>query len=188
MRIQIIALVIVAFGCSVSQMNKGDFNNFYTKVPILNFPILIDCKSDYEYFDKSTIEDSLGFKYCPENWYINGRILTSENYIILVYSYPGDFMYPSIFTFTLDGQAIDTLNLGTSCGEWHGNVERGIIKITEDLNINFIDSLIIYETDEDENIVHGTGSAKVMTKDFSIDNNGYFKHISEKIDKAENIK
>ncbi len=188
MRILIFFLLIIALGCSIGQKTKDNFKNFYLKVPNLKFPILIDCKTDYKYFDKTSIEDSLGFKYCPENWQINGRISLSENYIALIYSYPGDFMYPSIFTFNSDGLPIDTLNLGTSCGEWHGNVERSIIKITENKQIKFIDSLIIYGTDEDENIIHGTGSVKVTIRDYKLDKDGYFIQIAESTEKAENIK
>lgn len=133
------------------------------------------------------MNDSLGFKFCPDNWSINGELPLNQNYKVLIYSYPGDFMYPSVFTFSTEGTFIDSINLGTSCGDWHGNVEHAVIQIKQDGIIHFIDSLIIYDVDSNEYIIRGTGQAKIKLQDYQIDKKGYFSLIAEKVENAESV-
>jgi hypothetical protein len=178
-------IFITLFSCT--SKSGSDFSKFCQSVPDLTFPVEIDCQKDQDYYMKDQIDDSLGFKYCTDHWQINGELALNRNYKTLIYSYPGDFMYPSVFTFSSEGNFIDSLNLGTSCGEWHGNIEHAVIRIKQDGMIHFIDSLIVYDVDSNDNIIRGTGQAKIKLYNYQIDDKGYFKMVLEKTDTTSSV-
>lgn len=180
MRAFLIFILILIVGCKTIPEKETDFTKYYSSIPILEYPVIVDCREVINYFHFKDRNDTLVLKYIPSNVYsINGRLKKENDFVTIMYSYPGDFMYPEIFTYTENGKPIDTLSLGSFCGEWMGTYGRRIIRIEKDKTIHISDSLRYYTMDENDNIIRGTDSTVFTKILYKLNNDGHFTKLSE---------
>ncbi len=175
-------IVLILTGCNSTNQIDPNFKKYYSQIPVLEYPIVIDCMKDVDYFRFENPKDSLILKYKPQNCAVNGRMIDQNNYIAIIYSYPGDFMYPEIHTYTLSGHPIDTLKLGTSCGWWFSQYERQVISIDDNNKLQVVDTLKYYALDNNDDPIKGSETTVVETKTFQISQAGLFKNIACLID------
>ncbi len=189
MRALLIMIIFLIVGCKSIKEKENDFSKYYSNIPILEYPVVIDCHAEIKYFHFENREDNLVLKYIPSNAYsINGRLKEENEFVTIIYSFPGDSMYPYIFTYTKNGQPIDTLNLGSFCGEWMGTYGRRIIRVEENKSIVISDSLRYYLLDSNDDIIKGTDSTIFTKSNYELNEKGYFKKISEKQETINNRK
>ena len=178
--------ILLISGCNSTNQIESNFKKFYSQIPILEYPIVIDCMDDIDYVYFDNPKDSLVIKYKPENCAVNGRMIDQTNFIAIIYSYPGDFMYPEIHTYSLSGSPIDTLKLGTSCGWWFSRYERQIISIDDKNKVQVVDTLKFYALDDNDEPIIGSDSIVVETKIFQISETGLINTISCFLDTTNN--
>jgi hypothetical protein len=133
------------------------FKEFIESMPILSIPLKVNCDDD-KYpnsdFDRNRI---FGKKFRPAGSTIIGRLVTTNQYVALVYSYPADIALPFLETYTLSGVKIDSLQLFTyeNCVEdFNESIEtNSAFVITKDFEIQIIDSVFDTKTGNDNIIL-----------------------------------
>lgn len=163
-------------GCN--NLSKNEFARYYSQIPVLEYPIILDCLKETKYFNFPENEEYLVGKYKPINCSINGRLPMSNNVVAIIYSYPGDSMYPILFTYDRTGQSIDTLKIGSLCLEWMGTYLTNYVQINSDRTIQVIDSTKYYSLDKNDDIIPKTDSLVIVEKsNFNLNENGHFSKI-----------
>ncbi|BDD08391.1 hypothetical protein FUAX_08230 [Fulvitalea axinellae] len=171
-----LALILVACGkkdkkgSDPEQQNtlSPEFETYLSKLPELPLPFETHCDLD------SLGTDKVG-RFTPEGLWPSGKLKGSDNHILVLYGGLGDYLYPFLYSFNHDGDAIDSLALNSNgCIGGESFQTATYSKINPDLTISLIDSTE-YHSYVDENLDKmKLDSATVTKSEYKLDKNGKF--------------
>jgi hypothetical protein len=151
-----------------------DFIQFVSLLPKLKLPFEINCEKCCDH-PKIDYENALIKKFTPRGSAIVGLIQKTNDKVIILVTYSGDLIFPSVKVYDLEGKLIGQMDFMTSyCGgdfEYYGSQ---FFRITSDISFNSIDTSYYLEMDTVEYRVIDTTKIEIAKKEFIINSKGEF--------------
>jgi len=178
-------------GCQ--DRKESDFKNYYEKLPLLKTPLSLKSGMIEEY-EVTQRKDSILFnklsklgsdfreKYFPSKSFFSlyGRIYEKENFISIIYRCDADKIWPYLYTFTKQGEIIDSLSLNNSTGIDVLGSEISTTLIDDKMNIVLKNEATYNDMNPNSN--KDIDFKEIKYAKYSLDKSGKFKKIEEKID------
>lgn len=165
---------------SKQDSNTIDFENFRKNFQKLKLPIEIKKETDNLSFDKK-----LNSKYFQDqnyDYYAIGEIETKENFILLLSFQLVEGKLPILSTFSNSGVLIDEKMVAIGrCGPGPGGKCEEYLNIDKNLNIHIVDSIAIWEFDEELNELPNTRKNSIVYKKGKVNAFGII-NLSEEIE------
>jgi hypothetical protein len=151
---------------------NNDFMKFVSLLPKLKLPFETNCEKCCSHprmdYDTALIE-----RFRPKGSAIVGLIEKTDDRVIILVTYPGDVLVPSVKVYDREGKLTGQMDFMTSyCGgdfEYYG---RQFFRITSDLSFSNIDTSYYLKMDTVDYHVIDTTKIEITKKDFSINDKG----------------
>lgn len=162
-------------------LDPGTFLEYIASIPMHKLPLKISCGLDQMVWhgDYSPFEKFIPSEY-PQ---ICGRLETSRSFILVFYGFPGDDVYPALYSYDTLGQVLGVLQpsdlILSPCGAADENqVPHSFILIDRDLTITLIDTTRFTHHPENRNTDHyRVDSIQVTRKVMKVSQDGSFVTI-----------
>lgn len=167
---------------------KSSFNEFYNSLPIIEFPINIECGfrntlTDEKY--RSTYKHLI-----PKDFECVGRVNSSNNSTSLIlFAAVGDILYPYLYSFNDNGEVIDSIRLHNgNCNSDPDFAESTSTIIDSNLVIRMFTKTHLFNfQDTDSGYTRRLDSISTSNHNVQIQNNGKFSPIGIDSTKSEEL-
>ena len=162
---------------STEQVTEGPtFEDYYNKIPQDTLPYHLDCGHAFLFFD---ISYAVYEKYIPEGGWTYTKFKTESKHPVILYTFPGDLSWPYLYSFSENGEIIDSLGLYIgSCQSDPYSDSRCYAIFNEDLTIELSDTVNHYSITES---VQTYDSSTVKTQIYQFSTEGEFELSSENV-------
>ncbi len=151
---------------------EARFTTFLSDLPVIQTPLELHCGLHQEY--PSTFRRDADPKmqvFYPRDL-VFGRLWSNRNFVALLHGSIGDWIYPSILTFSPAGKLIDSLDIRVYCEGEPGYSGRSITIIASNHMVTAVDTVSTAVLDSLQDEIAGTDSTFLNVKSFQIDSLG----------------
>lgn len=156
------------------------FEAYLNKIPTIKLPVNLQCEKEpraSRFGLKRSSIDEFGVKDAR----ITGKIAETNDFVAIIYLYPGEIDLPILKTTDKKGNKISQLKLYDKwCGDDEFSWGTSWTEITKNRTIILSDSVVQFERYEQGGIIEQTRTTEVRHRVYRIDSNGKIRKKSEK--------
>ena len=177
--------LIILVGCQSRQENKkNNFNNFRdyaSNLEIIQLPFTYSTNfgitSPLPSLDTNLLNNYKNFFKNLDYEKTLGKLVETENYVIVIEKKVGDFgPVPIFLTYDNTGKIIESFNTFKKSGVDFGYNSSEYITVNKDYTITVIDSTRVWKINSDEtDIIEGSDSLNVGKTIYKIDSLGIYR-------------
>jgi hypothetical protein len=151
---------------------KDRFGTFLSALPAIQTPLELHCGLHEEYPDTFRRDADPQMKdFYPRDLVI-GRLWSNRHFVALLYGSIGDWIDPSILTYSPTGKLIDSLDIRVYCEGEPGYSGISFTIIASNQTVTAIDTVSTAVLDSLQHEIAGTDSTFLVIRTFQIDSLG----------------
>lgn len=169
---------MISSATCVETNHENPFKEYVASVPILQTPLSFSYYEGYPALVPiSALDSDLVWRFTPPHMWLRGRLFPERQFVSLMYSYPGDVICFSIFTYTQNGIPIDTAFI---TGEYMVDASleaRSTTRILENGFISIDDTVETVKLNANDYPIPGTETSKYRAVRLRLDDSGNFVRV-----------